>query len=461
MVQYQSFPGAAGDSRSLDKLKALRLPVMSGARFLDVGCNEGFFCGFARFQGAQRAVGIDASRAFIERARARFPDCEFHAQDWSRLPEGEFDVILLASALHYADDQPALIERLLAALSPDGVLVMEVGIARSGQAVWQKVARDADERLFPSMPMLREVLKDHAWKWMGPSILQDGDPIPRHVIHVRRRRPVAFLLMEPPGMGKSSIAARLSGASALPVVSNDLILNQLASGKLQTPATLAEAARGFSAFELDQVIASVIEAGLIGELVDLWCAQGGDRDFLMDGFVPSAHQNIVQQLLRERGYLPVRLSWDRVGLPPPSAEQLQEQADSFYLSLASPQKTSDEAASEAPAAITGFVDELDVRDGRLVIRGWVVGPDGGMPRLLAARINGGMRVFSIFERQQRPDVQRHFKLRHDLLGFRLSVEWAQAGEEGLDEVAVYGGDEETALSAPFQRAAAAGRRSPP
>src|SRR3546814_19655418 len=98
---------------------------------LEVGCNEGFFCGFAKFQGASRAVGIDQSRAFLERARARFPACEFHQQGWEQLPEGFFDVIQLASALHYADDQAAPMHRLLVRLNPNGVLSLDKGIATS------------------------------------------------------------------------------------------------------------------------------------------------------------------------------------------------------------------------------------------------------------------------------------------------------------------------------------------
>jgi hypothetical protein len=54
MTQYQSFPGVKGASESLAKLRALRLPSLQGKRFLDVGCNEGFFCGYARFDGAVR-----------------------------------------------------------------------------------------------------------------------------------------------------------------------------------------------------------------------------------------------------------------------------------------------------------------------------------------------------------------------------------------------------------------------
>ncbi len=231
MAQYQSFPGAVGDSRSLDKLKALRLPVLAGKSFLDVGCNEGFFCGFADFQGASRIVGIDRSRLFIERAAARFPRAEFFARGWDNLPEGQFDVILLASALHYADDQAALISTLVEKLTIDGILVLELGVTHNALPVWETVTRGIDRRLFPSMPMLREVLGDYAWKWMGPSIRQDGDPVTRQVIHISRRRPLAYLLMQPPGYGKSSIAGCLFPKAGVSLVSGDSEVSAIARGE--------------------------------------------------------------------------------------------------------------------------------------------------------------------------------------------------------------------------------------
>jgi len=132
VTQYQSFPGAAGDSESNQKLVALRLPSLTGRSFLDVGCNEGFFCGFAKFDGAQRVVGLDKSAAYIDRARKRFPDCEFLQQSWDHLPKGPFDVILLASSIHYADDQPQLIHNLMGELAPDGRLrSMRAGLPTS------------------------------------------------------------------------------------------------------------------------------------------------------------------------------------------------------------------------------------------------------------------------------------------------------------------------------------------
>src|SRR3546814_19642636 len=108
MTQYQSFPDASGDSRTLEKLKALKLPELGGLGFLDVGCNEGFFCGFAKFQGASRAVGIDQSTAFIDRARARFPAGEFPQPGCDQPTDGMFRVITMASAPPHSDDQAAL-----------------------------------------------------------------------------------------------------------------------------------------------------------------------------------------------------------------------------------------------------------------------------------------------------------------------------------------------------------------
>ena len=61
-VQYQTFDDAKGASKSAEKLKALQLgqlrnrhseaTPLKGLSVLDLGCNEGFFCGEALRQGA-------------------------------------------------------------------------------------------------------------------------------------------------------------------------------------------------------------------------------------------------------------------------------------------------------------------------------------------------------------------------------------------------------------------------
>lgn len=65
---YQSI-SAPRDSDSAGKLTALRLPDLTGKSFLDVGCNEGYFCNAALAAGAASVVGIDASKSAIALAR--------------------------------------------------------------------------------------------------------------------------------------------------------------------------------------------------------------------------------------------------------------------------------------------------------------------------------------------------------------------------------------------------------
>ena len=425
MAQYQSFPGAAGDSRTFDKLKALRLPGLEGRSFLDVGCNEGFFCGFAHFQGASRAVGVDQSEVFIARARQRFADCEFHRQGWEQLPEGPFDVILLASALHYADDQPALIRSLVEHLSANGVLVLELGIASSGKAEWIKVERGIDERLFPSMPMLRKVLADYAWKWMGPSIQQDGDPVARHVIHISRRRPVAYLLMQPPGYGKSSIASRLFVPAGVPVVSGDQQIGLVAQGKRKAPERISDAiGEDFSPFRIDRTIQRLFDRGLARGLVKLWLEAADKGDVALDVYVPTEYHAIVERELDALGYLPVQLRWERSGPAPLPETVMAEQAEAFYLSLDGATATDGTAAPTAAGAYRaeGFVDELSICDGKLVVRGWAVDAKGTLPERLGVKIGRRTVVVDKLDKQLRPDVQNHLRLPHGLVGYRAVVD---------------------------------------
>ncbi len=420
MAQYQSFPDAAGDSLTLDKLKALHLPELAGKSFLDVGCNEGFFCGFADFQGAARVLGIDQSAAYLARARKRFPGCEFREQDWTRLPDERFDVILLASALHYADDQPALIGRLVERLADDGVLVLELGIVSSRRPEWRRVERGIDHRLFPSMPMLRKVLAGYAWKWMGPSITQAGDPVPRHVIHIGRRRPVAYLLMQPPGFGKSSLASGLFPKAGVPVLSGDQALALAAQGKAAaTPRLKALVDEHYSPFRIDAVVQRVFEQDMAEDLVALWLEPHAGGDFALDAYVPAAHQGRIQQLLQARGYLPVQLDWERAGPAPMPAARVAEQSEAFYLSLTG-------AGPAAPARYqgqeVGHVDEIGLDGGRLSIRGWAVDAAGSLPLAFSVRMGRTTQDVGDFERQLRPDVQRHLGLPHALVGFRLLVD---------------------------------------
>lgn len=424
MAQYQSFPDAVGDSLTFDKLKALRLPALAGKSFLDVGCNEGFFCGFARFQGASRVVGIDHSAGFIKRARGRFPDCEFLHRGWDDLPSESFDVILLASALHYAEDQPALISALVDRLSPDGTLVLELGVISSRKAEWKQVKRGIDERLFPSMKMLQEVLAGYAWKWMGPSVSQQGDPVSRHVVHISRRRPLAYLLMQPPGYGKSTIAASLFPGAGVPVVSGDHQLGLVAGGKIEAAASIREEIlESYSPFHLDKVIQRIFDRGLGADLVALWLSGAGGGDVALDVYVPTDYQETVERVLEAKGYLPVRLHWNRVGLAPMPEQVVAEQAKAFYMSMLDTQPgAGDGSGRPEVVAPAGFVDEISVDAGNLIVRGWAVDETGSLPKRIAVRSRRRTIQVDVLDAQLRPDVQQHLGLAHALVGFRISLD---------------------------------------
>lgn len=424
MAQYQSFPDAAGDSRTLDKLKALHLPSLAGKRFLDVGCNEGFFCGYAAFDGAARVVGIDASAAYIARARRRFPACEFLQQGWEELPEGPFDVILLASALHYAEDQPALVAALVERLAQDGILVLELGIASSPRDEWVRVERGIDQRHFPTMPLLRRVLKDYAWKWMGPSVAQAGDPVARHVIHVSRPRPVAYLLMQPPAFGKTSIAGRLFPKAGVRVVSGDETIASIAKGERAAPEALKSLlSRDYSPFRLDQAIREVFESGLGPQLAALWAEDGQGGDFALDGYVPREWHAQVEAALAAAGYMPVTLSWERVGAGLPSAATTAGRADLYFSSLAAIDAAAAGPVNAGPGPVgaQGFVDEISIEDDMLVVRGWAVDDAGAPVAVVEVKLPSGAHASEAFDRQRRPDVQRHLGLAQDGCGYSVRV----------------------------------------
>lgn len=424
MAQYQSFPDAPGDSRTFEKLQALRLPEMAGKRFLDVGCNEGFFCGFASFQGAARSVGIDHSAQFIARARQRFPACEFLHSTWDSLPEGPFDVILLASALHYAEDQPALIERLVGHLSDDGVLVLELGIVSSSKSEWVKVERGIDERYFPTMPLLRELLDGYAWKWMGPSVMQDGDPVARHVVHISRPRRMAYLLMQPPAYGKTSIARSLFARAGVRVVSGDNLVSRVAAGQTPAPGRLrALLAKDYSPYRIDETIRRIFDGGLGGDLTGLWLQEAGEGDFALDAYVPQEHHGSVEAALREAGCMPVTLRWDRVGVELASAESLARQAEQYFRALNAAGSGGEDATGADGRRVEpqGFVDDVEWTSERLTLRGWAVDEHGQLPRFVEVRLGRQVHLVDVFDRQARPDVQQHLGLARPWCGFQLGI----------------------------------------
>jgi SAM-dependent methyltransferase len=124
----RSTEGLAG-AAEWPSLQAM-LPELRGLRLLDLGCGFGWFCRWARRQGAAHVLGIDVSEKMLARARADTDDSAitYTQADLERLelPPASFDLAYSSLALHYIERLEALLTQVRRALVPGGWLVFSV-----------------------------------------------------------------------------------------------------------------------------------------------------------------------------------------------------------------------------------------------------------------------------------------------------------------------------------------------
>ena len=130
--RYSRLPRSVEGLDGAPEWPALRamLPDLPGLRVLDLGCGFGWFCRWARQQGAAAVLGIDVSEKMLARARADTHDA---AISYSRadmehleLPPGSFDLIYSSLALHYIERLGELLAQVHQALVPGGCFVFSV-----------------------------------------------------------------------------------------------------------------------------------------------------------------------------------------------------------------------------------------------------------------------------------------------------------------------------------------------
>ena len=118
----------AGWTRALEQPLFLELlPNPVGLHVLDLGCGLGQLSYHLAQAGAAEVLAVDVSRTMLERARSH-PRVTYTRQaiEEVRFPSERFELIVSSLALHYVADYTALVRRIVAWLTPGGVLVYAV-----------------------------------------------------------------------------------------------------------------------------------------------------------------------------------------------------------------------------------------------------------------------------------------------------------------------------------------------
>lgn len=120
------------------------------ASLLDIGCGEGWLIGDSLMEVPRRA-GVDTDGAIVERARARYPDCDYRILDAGRLPfdDGEFDCVVLSDVIEHVGDQnkQQVTDEALRVLRPGGRLI----VTAPHRGVWAPLDPLDFKRRFPRL----------------------------------------------------------------------------------------------------------------------------------------------------------------------------------------------------------------------------------------------------------------------------------------------------------------------
>ncbi|MBI4934762.1 MAG: class I SAM-dependent methyltransferase [Actinobacteria bacterium] len=160
------------------------LPPMRGRRVVDLGCGFGWFCRWARVQGAASVLGIDVSTNMLARATADTtdPDITYRQADLDglELPASQFDVAYTSLTLHYLADLDGLLATVRRALAPGGVLVVSVEHPVFTAPTAAEWIRDPDGRtVWPLDGYLREGTR--VTEWLAPGVVKHHRTIDTYV----------------------------------------------------------------------------------------------------------------------------------------------------------------------------------------------------------------------------------------------------------------------------------------
>jgi SAM-dependent methyltransferase len=321
---YQDHDGTGETtSDSRHKLDRFRMPDMTGKTFLDIGSNEGLFLNAALERGAVKAVGLDRDQRRLDFCRERYPDSriELHCQTWDTLPPGLFDVVLLASSMHYEPDPAALLQRIADKLTPDGLLILELGVTAGHTMEMVRVARRNRVLWYPTeMFLMNRLLRPFAPRRVAKPELTGGDPVPRSVYHCLKRLPLVLVFRGRYRSGKSS-AARLFGGGATKVINLDAFVDRMVDDEFPHGDLAAFLAEKHD-MPTPRIIREIDSKGLTEQFVAVLAEAivPSDESVVIEGFLTDEQVDALERALEKRAWL-----WEAKRRGPKWSEMLASQ----------------------------------------------------------------------------------------------------------------------------------------
>lgn len=126
---YATLPRSIKGLSGAPEWKAIQrlLPPLTGKSIVDLGCGYGWFCRWAKLQGATQVRGYDLSVKMLAKATSMTNEksIEYICADLENLslPIEQYDLIYSSLALHYLVDVPSLFSTLYHALRHGGMFV--------------------------------------------------------------------------------------------------------------------------------------------------------------------------------------------------------------------------------------------------------------------------------------------------------------------------------------------------